>query len=75
MKKNLSEIDQFYAILPKNIGVNERVQYCVSLIYHTEGFVTKNIQKLSKQIKKRSFEIIIAAEREMEELNNLKRSA
>lgn len=75
MKKNLSEIDQFYAILPKSIGVKERVQYCSSLIYHTESFVTKNIQELSERLKKKSFEIIIAAEREMDELNRVKRTA
>lgn len=75
MKKNLSQIDKFYAILPKDFGITERVQYCASLIYHTEGFVTKNIQKLSEPLKKKSFEIILAAEREMEVLNNLKKSA
>jgi len=75
MEKNLSQIDKFYATLPKSLGVNERVQYCSSLIYHTEGFVTKNILTLSGQIKKRSFAIIIAAEREMELLNNLRKSA
>lgn len=75
MKKNLSEVDNFYAILPKSIGINERVQYCSSLIHHTESFVTKNVLNLSQHIKKKSFEIILAAERELELLNNLKKSA
>jgi hypothetical protein len=58
----------------KFIGNKERVQHCLILIYHTEGCVIKNSQKLTEQIKKKSFELIKATEREMEELNGLKRT-
>jgi hypothetical protein len=69
MNKNLTEIDKVYGRLNKYATVNERLKYCASLIQRTESFVTKNRETLTEHIKKRSFDIIIAAETEIDKLS------
>jgi hypothetical protein len=69
MSKNLSDIDKVYGRLNQYATVKERVKYCTSLIQRTENFVTKNRETLTEHVKKRSFDIIIAAETEINKLS------
>lgn len=69
MNKDLSEIDKVYGRLNKYATVNEKLRYCTSLIQRTESFVTKNREILTEHARKRSFDIIIAAETEITKLS------
>jgi hypothetical protein len=69
MSRNLSELDKAYGKLNKVATVKEKLKYCASLIQRTESYVTKNREILAETVKKKSFEIIIAAETEIKELS------
>ena len=71
MTKHLTELDTVYADVFKNMTLIERIDYCESLIETTQSFLTKNNEFLQENIKEKSNEIIIAAQKELNELLKL----
>ncbi|MEO6424538.1 MAG: hypothetical protein ABIP40_03960 [Bacteroidia bacterium] len=69
MTKHLTELDTVYADVFKNMAIQERLDYCQSLINTTKSFLVKNNEFLQENIKEKSRELITAAENEMKELS------
>jgi hypothetical protein len=67
--KNLSQIDKVYDKLSAQGNVNQKLNYCRSLIHRTENFVTNKGPEISEYSRKKSFALIIAAEKEIESLS------
>ncbi|MBA2612623.1 MAG: hypothetical protein H0U95_11665 [Bacteroidetes bacterium] len=68
MNKHITELDAIYADVFKNMTIQERINYCESLIDTTQNFLTKNSQFLNQNIREKSNDIIIAAQSELLEL-------
>ena len=71
MTKHITPLDTLYADVFKNMTVEERTEYCKSLIEKTQTFLSKNSQFLTDNIKERSYEIVLAAQTELKELSKL----
>ncbi len=67
--KGLSEIDKVYATINHQITLQERIKYCVSLIYRTQGYMSRNWDNMSNHIKETSYEIVSAAHLEVKLLS------
>lgn len=68
MEKSLSQMDKAYDKLNKQASIDEKMKYCATLIQKTERFIITNSETLAERVKRKSFEIIIAAEAEMSKL-------
>lgn len=70
MSKALSEIDNVYGSMYQKMTLREKISYCEILINTMKGSATKRSGDLHNNDKKRTYDIITAAQAELEILTN-----
>ncbi len=70
MSKALSEIDHVYGSMYQKMTLREKISYCEILINTMKGSATKRSGALHNTDKKRTHDIITAAQAELEILTN-----
>ncbi len=70
MSKALSEIDHVYGSMYQKMTLREKISYCEILINTMKGSATKRSGALHNNDKKRTYDIITAAQAELEILTN-----
>lgn len=70
MSKALSEIDHVYGSIYQKMTLREKISYCEILIHTMKASLTKESKTLQTIDKKRTKDIIAAAQTELDMLTN-----
>ncbi len=69
MKKTLKELDSVYNSVTAYMSKEEKIRYCETLIKETEKFLGNTNRPLDLKVKEKYWEIVNAARREVDLLN------